>query len=126
MQVDLDKLAITHNQANHAFEVWIDGKLSKLDYIRMGRILSSRMSVFIPRTQRAGRRGENRGSGSAICQRKFLRVIPMCSYAAAYIRRNPHIYGVDKPGTKRMTQGDCLPFGDPRRPSVHCADAGGR
>ena len=37
MTVDLDKLEITHNEANHTFEVWIEGHLSKLDYIQDGK-----------------------------------------------------------------------------------------
>jgi len=33
MSVDLEKLEVTHNASERRFETWIDGKLSKLDYI---------------------------------------------------------------------------------------------
>jgi uncharacterized protein len=89
MQVDLDKLEITHNPAHHAFEVWIDGHLSKLDYIQDAK-------NFV--ITHVGVHPEHRGQGVAAkivdaslkyARENALRVIPMCSYAAAYIRRNP-------------------------------------
>lgn len=89
MQVDLEKLEITHNPANHAFEVWIEGQLSKLDYIQDAKnFVITHVGVY----------PEHRGQGVAAkiveaalqyAKENSLRVIPMCSYAAAYIRRNP-------------------------------------
>ena len=89
MQVDLDKLEITHNPANQMFEVWIDGHLSKLDYIQEGKnFVITHVGVY----------PEHRGQGVAAkivdaslqyARENALRVIPMCSYAAAYMRRNP-------------------------------------
>jgi predicted GNAT family acetyltransferase len=89
MQVDLDKLEVTHNQSNRAFEIWIDGHLSKLDYIQDGKnFVITHVGVY----------PEHRGQGVAArivdvsleyARQNSLRVIPMCSYAAAYIRRNP-------------------------------------
>ena len=89
MQVDLDKLEITHNQANNAFEVWIDGYLSKLDYMQDRKnFVITHVGVY------PGHRGQ--GVAAKIVEAALqyarensLRVIPMCSYAAAYIRRNP-------------------------------------
>ena len=89
MQVDLEKLEITHNLANQVFEVWIDGHLSKLDYIQDGKnFVITHVGVY----------PEHRGQGVAAkivdvalqhAKENALRVIPMCSYAAAYMRRNP-------------------------------------
>lgn len=89
MQVDLEKLEITHNRAHHAFEVWIDGRLSRLDYLQDGKnFVITHVGVY----------PEHRGQGVAAriveaslhyARENSLRVIPMCSYAAAYIRRNP-------------------------------------
>lgn len=89
MQVDLEKLEVTHNPANQAFEVWIDGHLSKLDYIQDAKnFVIAHVGVY----------PEHRGQGVAAkiveaalgyARENSLRVIPMCSYAAAYIRRNP-------------------------------------
>src|SRR5919109_5523590 len=89
MQVDLEKLKITHNPANNRFEVWIDGQLSKLDYIQDAKnFVITHVGVY----------PEHRGQGVAAkivdaalgyARENALRVAPMCSYAAAYIRRNP-------------------------------------
>ena len=89
MQVNLEKLEITHNPAQRTFEVWIDGHLSKLDYILDGKnFVITHVGVY----------PEHRGQGIAAkiveaalqhARENALRVIPMCSYAAAYIRRNP-------------------------------------
>jgi predicted GNAT family acetyltransferase len=89
MNVDLEKLKVIHNEANHTFEVWIDGYLSKLDYIQDGKnFVITHVGVY----------PEHRGQGVAAkivdasleyAKQNALRVIPMCSYAAAYIRRHP-------------------------------------
>jgi predicted GNAT family acetyltransferase len=89
MPVDLDKLEITHNQANHTFEVLIDGQLSKLDYIQDGKnFVITHVGVY------PGHRGQGVAAkiveaGLQYARENSLRVIPMCSYAAGYIRRNP-------------------------------------
>ena len=36
MEINLNELEITHNPAENRFETWIDGLLSKLDYMEDG------------------------------------------------------------------------------------------
>lgn len=89
MQVDLDKLEVTHNPATHAFEVWIDGHLSKLDYIQDGKnFVITHVGVY-PEHRGQGVAAKIVDAGLQYARENALRVIPMCSYAAAYIRRNP-------------------------------------
>ena len=89
MTVDLDKLTITHNEADHTFEVWIDGHLSKLDYIQDGKnFVIAHVGVY-PELRGQGIAGKIVEAGLQYARENSLRVIPMCSYAAAYIRRNP-------------------------------------
>ncbi len=89
MTVDVDKLEITHNEANHTFEVWIDGHLSKLDYIQDGKnFVITHVGVY-PELRGQGIAGKIVEAGLQHAKQNSLRVIPMCSYAAAYIRRNP-------------------------------------
>ena len=89
MQVDLDKLEVTHNQANNAFEAWIDGYLSKLDYIQDGKNFVITHVGVHPEYRGQGVAGKIVEVGLQYAKQNSLRVIPMCSYAAAYIRRNP-------------------------------------
>ena len=89
MQVDLDKLEITHNEDNDAFEVWIGGHLSKLDYIQEGKNFVITHVGVHPEYRGHGLAAKIVEAGLQYAKQNALRVIPMCSYAAAYIRRNP-------------------------------------
>ena len=89
MQVNLDKLEITHNPEHHAFEVLIDGRLSKLDYIQDAKnFVITHVGVY-PEHRGQGIAAKIVEAGLEYARQNSLRVIPMCSYAAAYIRRNP-------------------------------------
>ena len=89
MKVDLNKLEVTHNEAEHTFEVWIEGHLSKLDYIRdANNFVITHVGVY-PEFRGQGVAGKIVDAGLEYAKQNSLRVIPMCSYAAAYIRGNP-------------------------------------
>lgn len=89
MNVDLEKLEVTHNEADHAFEVWIDGHLSKLDYIQDAKNFVITHVGVHPAFRGQGVAAKIVESGLEYAKQNSLRVIPMCSYAAAFIRRNP-------------------------------------
>ena len=89
MQIDLDALEIIHNRDENCFEVRIDGYLSKLDYIQDGRnFVITHVGVY-PEFRGQGVAGKVTQAGLEYAKANALRVVPMCSYAAAYIRRNP-------------------------------------
>ncbi|GAB4496248.1 MAG: hypothetical protein OHK003_00680 [Anaerolineales bacterium] len=89
MDIELDKLEITHNPAENRFETWIDGQLAKLDYME-DRNTIVMTHVGVPYKFRGhGVAGVVTKAGLEYAKSKSLRVIPMCSYVAAYIRRNP-------------------------------------
>lgn len=87
--VDLDNLEVTHNPAENRFETWIEGQLSKLDYIQDGKnFVITHVGVY-PEFRGQGVAGKIVQAGLEYARENALRVIPMCSYAAAYIRRHP-------------------------------------
>ncbi len=89
MKVDLDKLQVTHNEVENTFEVWIDGYLSKLDYIQDDKnFVITHVGVY-PELRGQGVAGKIVEAALQYAKQKSLRVVPMCSYAAAYIRGNP-------------------------------------
>jgi uncharacterized protein len=89
MTVDLEKLEVAHNEAEHRFETWIDGYLSKLDYIRDGKnFVITHVGVY-PELRGQGIAGKIVEVGLEYAKENSLRVVPMCSYAAAYIRKHP-------------------------------------
>lgn len=89
MVMDLEKLEVSHNEAEHRFETWIDGQLSKLDYIQDEKnFVITHVGVY-PEHRGQGVAGKIVEVALEYARKNSFRVIPMCSYAAAYIRRNP-------------------------------------
>jgi predicted GNAT family acetyltransferase len=89
MKVDLEKVQVNHSPATHTFEVWIDGHLSKLDYIQDEKnFVITHVGVY-PEHRNQGLAAKIVDASLEYARQKSLRVIPMCSYAAAYIRANP-------------------------------------
>jgi hypothetical protein len=89
MTTNLTDLEVTHNPAENRFETWIEGRLSKLDYIEDGgTIVMTHVGVH-PEDRGQGIAGKITDVALAYAREKSLRVIPMCSYVATHIRRNP-------------------------------------
>ena len=88
-QTNLDTREIIHNEAEKRFEVWIDGHLSKLDYILDGKNFVITHVGVHPALRGQGVAGKITQVSLEYAKGHNLRVIPMCSYAASYIRRNP-------------------------------------
>jgi len=89
MKIDLEELEITNNESEKHFEVWVNGLPSKLDYIQdEDTFVITHVGVH-PDLRGQGLAGRLTRAGLEYAKAKSLRVIPMCSYAAAYIRRNP-------------------------------------
>lgn len=89
MNIDLEKLEIVQNEAESRFETWIEGKLCKLDYLQDGETFVITHVGVHPDFRGLGIAGKIVQTGLEYAKQRSLRVIPMCSYAAAYIRRNP-------------------------------------
>lgn len=89
MQIDLEKLEVTHNPNMNDFETWIEGYPSKLDYIQDGKNFVITHVGVHPALRGNGVAGRLVEVSLAYAKENELRVIPMCSYAAAYIRRHP-------------------------------------
>ena len=82
---------VTHNAAKERFEIPLDGELAVLDYQeRPGEIAFVHTGVPEPH--------EGRGVGTALvraglayARSKGLKVIPRCSFVAAYMRRHKEL-----------------------------------
>lgn len=96
MEIELNELEITNNPGENRFEVWIDGQLSKLDYIEDGdTIVMTHVGVH-PEHRGGGVAGRITQVAMEYAKQRNLRVIPMCSYVASYIRRNPQYIELTK------------------------------
>ena len=88
MIIDLDQLQVAHNHASNRFEVIIDGQLSKLDYIINGDTIVMTHVGVNPAHRGNGVAAKITQTALEYAKENSLRVIPMCSYVGAYIRRN--------------------------------------
>ncbi len=89
MEIDLDKLEVIQNTEQNRFEVWIEGCLSELDYQQEEGILVITHVGVHPRHRGVGVARKLTRTALEYARGRSLRVNPVCSYAAAYIRRNP-------------------------------------
>lgn len=96
MKIDVEKLEIIHNAAENRFETWIEGQLSKLDYLLDGdTIVMTHVGVY-PEYRGQGVAGKLTQVALEYAKGNSLRVIPMCPYIATYIHRNPQYIELTK------------------------------
>ena len=89
MQIDLNKIEVTHKPDKNRFEISIEGLPGRLDYLLDGKNFVITHVGVHPELRGQGVAGRVVEASLAYARENELRVIPMCSYAAAYIRRNP-------------------------------------
>lgn len=89
MEIELDKLEVTQNSLENRFELWVEGQLAKLDYMEDTNTIVMTHVGVPPEFRGHGVAGKITQAALEYAKEKSLRVIPMCSYVAAYIRRNP-------------------------------------
>ena len=89
MEIDPNQINVVHNLDENRFETIIDGKLSKLDYLQNGNNFVITHVGVHPSLRGQGVAGKIVEVGIAYARENSFRVVPMCSYAAAYIRRHP-------------------------------------
>ena len=99
MEINLEKLEVIHNPTENRFETWIDGYLSKLDYIQDGKNFVITHVGVHPEFRGQGIAGKIVQVGLEYAKENSLRVIPMCPYAAAYIRKHPEYTELTKQHT---------------------------
>ena len=99
MEINLEKLEVIHNPARNRFETWIDNRLSKLDYLLdEDTIVMTHVGVY-PEHRNQGVAGKLVEVALNYAAENSLRVIPMCPYVSAYIRRHPQYIGLTKQNT---------------------------
>jgi uncharacterized protein len=80
---------IQHNRDEHRFEATLDGHRAELTYRLSGdRIVFTHTGVPVE-FRGKGIAAALVKAGLAFALEQNLKVVPMCSYVAAYIKRNP-------------------------------------
>ncbi|MBK9116787.1 MAG: N-acetyltransferase [Betaproteobacteria bacterium] len=93
-------LPIVHDLAQGRFEARVDGGLAHVDYRRVGDTLHM-MHTEVPPA------AEGRGVAAALVQAALdhaadngLKVMPLCSYVRAYMRRHPDTHALLAPAAR--------------------------
>jgi len=89
---------IVHNELAHRFEVALPGGLGHTDYRRVGNALHM-VHTEVPEP------GQNRGVAASLvaaaldyARANGLRIVPICSYVRAYMRKRPETHDLLAPG----------------------------
>jgi uncharacterized protein len=96
MEIDPEKIEVIHNEVENRFEVWAGEYLSKLDYMLNGDTITMTHVGVPPELRNHGLAARITQVALEYAKGRSLRVIPMCSYVAAYIRRNPQYAALTK------------------------------
>jgi predicted GNAT family acetyltransferase len=99
MEIDLNELEVIHNPAENRFETWIDGQLSKLDYMEDGDTIVMMHVGVNPQHRGQGVAGKLTQVALDYAADKSFRVIPMCSYVRMYIQHHPNYSKLTKQHT---------------------------
>lgn len=84
-----DPIRVTHNDPAHRFEVHIDGETAVLLYRRTGDRITLIHTGVPNGIGRHGIGSELVRTGLEYAKSHGLKVIPLCPFAAAYIRSHP-------------------------------------
>jgi predicted GNAT family acetyltransferase len=82
-------LTITDNAARHRFELDVDGQTVFANYRRQGEVLAITHVEAPPVLRGSGAAGRLMEGMMQIARREQVKVVPLCSYAAAWLKRHP-------------------------------------
>jgi hypothetical protein len=88
-ELKLEDIQVVRNEGESRFEAIVDGQLSRLDYVLQDDRMVITHVIVHPELRGAGMAGKLMLTGVEFAQANSLRVVPMCRYANAYMRRNP-------------------------------------
>lgn len=80
---------VTHNPANSRFEATVDGHLCVAEYRTQAGVMSINHTFVPPVLEGRGIAALLVAAALAHAREQSLRVQPVCSYVAAYMRRRP-------------------------------------
>ena len=89
MSQELTMSNVTDNSAQSQFQLTEDGDTAIANYRRNGDTLYIDFVESPPALRGKGTAGRLMAGLMAIAQRQHLKVVPICGYAAAWIRRHP-------------------------------------
>jgi len=89
MPIDLDSLEVQHNSQAERFEIRLGEHLAVLEYHLDGNDLIFTHTGVPPALEGQGIGSRLARAGLEYAKEKAYRVVPLCSFIDAYIRRHP-------------------------------------
>lgn len=80
---------IIHHEAQGRFECMVDGRLCELDYRLDGNRMAILHTGVPPQVGGRGIASDLTRAALDLARSRGWQVLPLCSYAAAYLRRHP-------------------------------------
>lgn len=100
MTDDASSLPIVHNLDAQRFEVIVQGKLCRADYRRVGDTLHMVHTEVPPPLEGRGIAAELIEAALDYVAANGLKVVPLCSYVRAYMRRHPQTHALLASGAR--------------------------
>ncbi|HTP86623.1 MAG TPA: GNAT family N-acetyltransferase [Bryobacteraceae bacterium] len=93
---------VVHNEAKSRFELALDGDLAVLEYRRTPDSMIFTHTGVPPAFEGRGYGGQLARAALDYARAAGLKIVPLCSFIAAFIKRNP-VYATSVPGAYRDT-----------------------
>lgn len=100
MMDDATSIPIVHNLAAQRFEATVEGKLCHADYRRVGDTLHMVHTEVPPPLEGRGIAAELIEAALDYVAANGLKVVPLCSYVRAYMRRHPATHALLASGAR--------------------------
>jgi predicted GNAT family acetyltransferase len=100
MVINLDNFNVIHNEAEQQFELIAESRKSLLAYHRTPGVISFDHTEVPPELEGQGIATKMTRAALDFARTERLRVVPACSYVAAFIRKNAEYQGLLAAGKK--------------------------
>ena len=98
MELNLDAVAVTHNEQAHRFEATVDGLRSLLAYrLFPDRIVLQHTEVPAP-LEGHGIAAKLTRAALDFARANHLRIVPLCPYVSSFLRRHSEYHDLLSPG----------------------------
>lgn len=98
MELNLDAISVTHNEAAHRFEAIVDGHLALITYRRLPDRIELLHTEVPPPIERHGIAGKLTRTALDFARANHLRVVPLCPYVSSFLRQHREYHDLLSPG----------------------------
>lgn len=92
MELNLDAIAVTHNEAAQRFEATVDGLRSLLTYRLFPDRIVLQHTEVPPPFEGHGIAAKLTRTALDFARANHLKVVPLCPYVSSFLRRNPEYH----------------------------------